>query len=601
MNNNQLYPFERNRYYAGKMLTSADFQAEQTYFNNKRRFVNNLMYGSGIVCGCGVFSLDDLSILVESGVAIDGLGREIVVDSSVVKKLSAVDGFEQLRTNQASLCLKYKESEVHAVYAVNQKESDKEYEYNRISEGYQLFLIDTEDIPEEFQMETEFLTSGILLNDDSFRVELIMPATVCKGKNVKVVLRVTKLTSDSKKLSYRGVLQVPAFRTRSGNHELEIDVEDVTLTEGEVLEREFWMTTQETAALDTNVILKSSSASAFVDGVAVTPVTGFSLKILLADCKPKELVSREIGRMSLEMKNIGGSSDFIRLADLRLVRTDSAYIIEEVKEVNVKKYILAPAQEMLRSSYLDYFEKEAELGDDEPVVVAAQESNRSVERNVNVPEVATGILEIPLGDNARKGDVRYSGEIMHGLGKGNVYIDIGYEYISEDATLGANAKSTIYGNPELFRDDRNLAVDAETAVKVLNDKGSFVVAVKLLQNVDYLVLSYRWVAIKFPAGNDLGLPEDLEGKSIAAETPTVVMGTKESHYFSVKYNNMDSCSLVYELTEPGSGEISSDGIYTSPAKEGVYEILIYCADYPSICTYAYAIVKKKGFDETEEA
>ena len=215
--------------------------------------------------------------------------------------------------------------------------------------------------------------------------------------------------------------------------------------------------------------------------------------------------------------------------------------------------------------------------------------------------MATGILEIPLGDTARKGDICYSGEIMHGLGKGNVYVDIGYEYISEDAALGANAKSTVYGNPDLFRDGANLAVDAETAVKVLNDKGSFVVAVKLLQNVDYLVLSYRWVAIKFPAGNDLGIPEDMEGKSIAAETPTVVMGTKESHYFGVKYNHMDSCSIVYELTEPGSGEISSDGIYTSPAKEGVYEILIYCADYPSICTYAYAIVKKKGLDESEEA
>ena len=601
MNNNQLYPFERNRYYAGKMLTSADFQAEQTYFNNKRRFVNNLMYGVGIVCGCGVFSLDDLSILVESGVAIDGMGREIVVDTSVVKKLSAVDGFEQLRTNQVSLCLKYKESEVHAVYAVNQKESEKEYEYNRISEGYQLFLMDTEDVPEEFEMETEFLTSGVLLNDDSFRVELVMRATVCKGKNVKVVLRVTKLASDSKKLSYRGVLQVPAFQTRSGGYELEVGVEDVTLAEGEVLEREFWMTTQETAALDTNVILKSGSVNAVVDGSTAAAVTGFSMKILLTDMNPRELVSREIGRMSLEMKNIGGTSDFIRLADLRLVRTESAYIIEEVQEVNVKKYVTAPAQEMLRSTYLDYFVKEVDLSGEEPVIVAAKEKERPAAQNMNVPEVATGILEIPLGDLARKGDVRYSGEIMHGLGKGNVYVDIGYEYISEDAALGANAKSTIYGNPDLFRDDANVAVDAETAVKVLNDKGSFVVAVKLLQNVDYLVLSYRWVAIKFPAGNDLGIPEDLEGKSISAETPTVVMGTKESHYFSVKYNNMDSCSLVYELTEPGSGEITADGIYTSPAKEGVYEILIYCADYPSICTYAYAIVKKKGFDELEEA
>ena len=601
MNNNQLYPFERNRYYAGKMLTSADFQAEQTYFNNKRRFVNNLMYGSGIVCGCGVFSLDDLSILVESGVAIDGLGREIVVDSSVVKKLSAVDGFEQLRTNNASLCLKYKENEVHAVYAVNQQNSDHEYEYNRISEGYQLFLMDTEDIPEEFEMETEFLTSGVLLNDDHFRVDLIMPATVCKGKNVKVVLRVTKLSAENSKLSYHGTLQIPAFLTSTGEHELEIGVEDVTLAAGEVLEREYWMTAQDTAALDTNVILKSESANAYVDDAAVSCITGFSLKILLSDCKPRELVNREIGRMSLEMKNIGGTSDFIRLADLRLVRTDNAYIIEEVREAEIKKYITAPAQEMLRSSYMDFFVKEAELGSGEQVEVVKPESERQNAPRANVPEVATGILEIPLGENAHRGDIRYSGEIMHGLGKGNVYVDIGYEYISEDAALGANAKSTIYGNPELFRDEANVAVDAETAVKILNDKGSFVVAVKLLQNVDYLVLSYRWVAIKFPAGNDLGIPEDIEGKSIAAETPTVVMGTKESHYFGVKYNNMESCSLVYELTEPGSGEITADGIYTAPAKEGVYEILIYCADYPSICTYAYAIVKKKGFDESEEA
>ncbi|MGN0343766.1 MAG: hypothetical protein ACI4EC_02275 [Lachnospiraceae bacterium] len=601
MNNNQLYPFERNRYYAGKMLTSADFQAEQTYFNNKRRFVNNLMYGSGIVCGCGVFSLDDLSILVESGVAIDGLGREIVIDSSVVKKLSAIDGFEQLRTNNASLCLKYKESEVHAVYAVNQNESDREYEYNRISEGYQLFLMDTEDIPEEYEMETEFLTSGVLFGDDHFRVELIMPATACKGSNIKVVLRVTKLSSENRRLSYHGALQVPAFYTRTGEHEVEIGVEDVMLAEGEVLEQEYWLAAQETAALDTNVILKSGSASAYEDDVAVSCMTGFSLKILLSDCKPRALVNREIGRMSLEMKNIGGTSEFIRLADLRLVRTDNAYIIEEVREGNIKKYITAPAQEMLRSSYLDYFVKEAELGSDETVVAAPRENERQNVPRTNVPEVATGVLEIPLGDHARKGDIRYSGEIMHGLGKGNVYVDIGYEYISEDASLGANAKSTIYGNPELFQGATDASVNAETAVKILNDKGSFVVAVKLLENVECLVLSYRWVAIKFPAGNDLGIPEDIEGKSIAAETPTVVMGTKESHYFGVKYNHMDSCSLVYELTEPGSGEITADGIYTAPAKEGVYEILIYCADYPSICTYAYAIVKKKGFEESEEA
>ena len=92
MPNSQLYPFERNRYYPGKMLTTADFQAEQSYHIDKLRFMNSLMFGSGIVCGCGVFNLDDLSILIESGVVIDGTGREIIIDSSVVKKLSTVKG-----------------------------------------------------------------------------------------------------------------------------------------------------------------------------------------------------------------------------------------------------------------------------------------------------------------------------------------------------------------------------------------------------------------------------------------------------------------------------------------------------------------------------
>ena len=132
MENRQLLPFERNRYYVGKLLTSADFQAEQAYFNNKRRFLNQLMFGSGIVCGLSVYSLDDLSVMIESGAAIDGLGREIVVENSVVRKLSAIEGFETLSSEHAALCLRYREEAVHPVCTVNRMERDEEYELNRL-------------------------------------------------------------------------------------------------------------------------------------------------------------------------------------------------------------------------------------------------------------------------------------------------------------------------------------------------------------------------------------------------------------------------------------------------------------------------------------
>jgi hypothetical protein len=88
-------------------------------------------------------------------------------------------------------------------------------------------------------------------------------------------------------------------------------------------------------------------------------------------------------------------------------------------------------------------------------------------------------------------------------------------------------------------------------------------------------------------------------QSISAETPTFVMGPKENHYFGVIYHNMEPASVSYELTEPASGEISADGIYTAPSKEGVYEIRIYCTDSQMISTYAYAIVKKKEYDEED--
>ena len=61
MVNRKYYSFERNNYYYGKMLTSRDFQNEQSYMNDKRRLVNRLLHGVGIVYGMDVIEADDSS------------------------------------------------------------------------------------------------------------------------------------------------------------------------------------------------------------------------------------------------------------------------------------------------------------------------------------------------------------------------------------------------------------------------------------------------------------------------------------------------------------------------------------------------------------
>lgn len=597
----KLYPFERNRYYAGKMLTTADFKAEQSYHIGKQKFLNTLMYGAGVVCGMGVFNLDDLSVLIESGAAVDGDGNMIIVDSSVVKKLSAIDGYDRLRSNEAALCIKYEEKDVHSVYSVNRTEKDGEFEYNRVSEGYHLYLEDYNDLPGQIDVDSEFLTTGTLLETEDFKVDLVLPSFACKGSNYRILVKVSKLSNSNVRLNLHTRMQTPSFTTPTDEHEFDIDLTDIYLAKGEIYSKEYWVKAAMADGADTNILVKAGTAEAYVEDNAVSVNDSLSLKILLENTKPRTLINREIGRLSLEMKEMGAAPDFIVLAKLKLVKADSAYVIDEIIERDVKYYIPTPAKEELRAEYLDCFVKKAEILKDETGIggnrFETEKTTRGEQRFSDSPIVATGTLEIPLGDNAKRGEVYYSGEKMHGLGPGNVFVSVGLEAVSDDESLGANAKNTIYGNADLFDNGKKAAIKAETAVKVLNDKGSFLVAAKLEDNVDVLILTYRWVAIKFPAGEDMSLSEKYKGKSIVADNPTVVLGPKESHFFGVKYQNLENVSISYELTEERSGEITPDGVYTAPSKEGVYEIKIYCTDMPYICTYAYAIVKKKDVEE----
>ncbi len=596
MNNNKLYPFERNRYYPGKMLTSADFQAEQDYHINKMRFMNGLMYGSGVICGLGVFSLDDQSVLIESGSAIDGRGREIIVDSTTVKKLSAIEGFDRLTGDVARLSIRFKEQEIHNVYSVNRKEDEKEYEFNRISEGYELFLSDKESVETDYSPETEFLTKETLFKGENYVGEIMVPSTVCKGGNVKIVLEIRKLSGNDVSLNCRGVLEMPAFVTADGEHEIEFSVENLRLAFGDSLKKEYWVRVQDTPAIATELILRSGTGFAFEDDSAISTASNFTLRVILSKLDPMQLVGNAAGKVNLEMRGIGLLDDSVPLADLKIVRTSNNYLIDTITEDTVKNYIMTPAQMMMRNQYLSFFKKEVDLTatrtEGQQQVTSSKGGSRTEFSNI-----ATGTVEVPLGKNARAGDIRYSGEIPHGLGMGNVYVDIGYTYVSDDPGLAANQKCTFYGNPDLFSRKGDPMTDVETAVKVLNEKGNFVVAVRLLKDVDYLTLTFRWVAIRFPSGDEMEITEDYYDKSISVATPTVIMGTKESHFFGVRFNNMKATSITYELTSPGSGEISSDGVYTAPTREGVYEIRIYCTEMPVICTYAYAIVRKKMVGE----
>ena len=600
LKSNQLLPFERNRYYIGKLLTSADFQAEQVYGIHKRRFLNELIYGSGIVCGLGVYSLDDLSIMVESGVAVDGWGREIVVENAVMKKLSAIEGFESLETNRAVLCLRYNEEQVDPVYAISGNERGESYEYNRLREGYELCLLDRDAVAGDILAEPPFLASGTLYEDADYRVSVTVPAVVSCAQRVRMRVTVEQLTDTSDPLYFSAELDVPALGTDDGGHDCEVSFDGVLPGQDKTAVADYWFTASPSPLPDSTIMAGVGDISVRVGDKARSAHDAFLLKLSVSQQTPEQIIAAAIGSVNLEDLAVNGRSEYIELAEFALQRTKNAYIIEGVRESGIKRYIRTNGSAPRRDEYEKWFNAPAQSAAAKNLAASAAAPAAPQQRE---PLIATGVCEIPLPPNAKKDQIVYSDEIVHGLGSGLVFVSAGIEYFSDDPKLGTTARSTVYGDAALFSASSELMIPSiETAVRVMNDRGSFIIAVKLNEPTPLAVLTLRWNAYMPPAGSESSRLGIRDGKSISAVRPTVVMYTRESHYFSVAFKNMEPCTLNYELTEKNSGSITPDGIYTAPGREGIYEIRIYCADMPLISTYAYAVVKKRmgGADEQPE-
>ncbi len=72
--------FSRLQYFHGMLLDENAFKEEQSYHNAKRRFLNRMLHGTGVVCGLELLGKPDgQSIEVSSGLALDCSGNEIWV------------------------------------------------------------------------------------------------------------------------------------------------------------------------------------------------------------------------------------------------------------------------------------------------------------------------------------------------------------------------------------------------------------------------------------------------------------------------------------------------------------------------------------------
>ncbi len=571
MKNTQLYPFERNKYYYGMLLSVENFNAEQKYMNDKRRLINRLLHGSGVVSGLNVVRIDEQTISVESGMALDNTGREIVVASPVTKKLSMINGYNSALSSGSNsyvyLCLEYNEGEQGQAYDLAGGKNGGTHD--KIKEDYSLYLTSVEPEDDINVIRDIYEQSVTVFSDENIRIRHVTPRFVNPMSVFEFRVEIETLTRQFVSFSY-DIQLICATTENDDSSVLTVRFDEMhtekkgrytlsyRLKAGNVED------TDATATVDPSTFLLSYdklSAEGTIAGKSSVSVIGGDIRdAMFLSGYEKDMDS--LLRSSMAKK--------LYLARIDLLNAGETVLIENIRNVPFNQYVVGSQMQsaLLRSLELSLPKDGSESQCAEK---AAAAPSRASDRDIK-----SGICRVDLSSGSLKNKVFYSEDIIHGLGLGSVTILLG---------LVTKNDGTVYGDPEIFKND---IPQVKLAAKLDPTKGSFVVGVMTTATVLDDYIDVKWTAIR-------DVDETLNDKNemkIMIKPNSLVLKPRESKYLEAVCLNMANKTARWSVVPETGGNIDSNGHYTAPVTEGVYEVVAQSAAYPDVKASIMVVVRE---------
>lgn len=525
MKKTRYYPFERNRYFYGKLLTVRDFESEQKYFNDKRRMMNRLLHGSGVLTGLQVVAVDEKSVSVEMGAAIDALGREIVVPSPMTLKLSMMDGFSNNQyAKNVYLCIAYDEKEKEPVHAVanSSVRSDEINDYNRVLESYRLFI--REDAPDPATLPLANLSDQtvVLYQDSQVRVLQTTPRYVNPGQLFEMKLRFEK-TLKAGRLSFQYELAAERVEAIEGTTIVFQEPQDGQESEYEM---KVLLRADSTASVKGTIGVQVSTAVLKLDDRQLELQTQAIGEVQIIGEAVRERLMSDFVKQSLEASLEAPSEPCIYLAKICLVQVGPTYVIESVEQVPFGEYVynssvmyrLAQANEYREETSGQFVTKSKvkTLAPGQPpeFKVNFNKAISELSFDLSIPAgggsgiagMLSGVVDIPIepftkiavSPFGRATKSFFSGEIAHGLGEGNVLIITSLEESSGEAfSEMLSSGDRVYGGAsDVFKGSEFEPDTPEVKIGTIAypQKGTFRIGVKVQQTSEPGNVRVRWWA-----------------------------------------------------------------------------------------------------------
>jgi hypothetical protein len=524
MKNLRYFPFERNLFFKGKLLTVRDFESEQKYFNDKRRLLNRLIYGSGVISGLQVIRVDDKQVSLETGVALDTLGREIVVASPVKMKLSMIDGFKNNDyAKNVYLCIAYDEKGKEQVYSVNNNSSSSEEqsEYNRVMESYKIFIKEEAPDPASFEQSNQFASISLIYDDTQVRIWQSTPRYVNPGEIFELTLHIEK-TIQTPRIEFEYALDSKHFSLNSDKLSFSEPLDGQTTA----YQKTFSLKAGDLPA-KSEITLKSDSAKLSIGDKLLHITSKEAANVIEIITGPvKDRLLADYYDRSLDKAVEFTSDSCIYLAKICLLQMGSTYMIEKIDPVPFGEYIYnttilnklagfdgSGSAGATKASYrAKSTTVELKANEAAKFSVDYNEANQLFNFKLSLPksqkignEVTKGYVDIPVKSKGIKPFSKpeksfFSDEIDHFLGNGQVFVVTGMEELSGDPISGMlnRSEQVYFGDNDVFKDTQFESEINNIAIGTLMypQKGTFRIGVKPQGSTSAASVRVHWWAFK---------------------------------------------------------------------------------------------------------
>lgn len=592
MSNADFFPIERNRYFYGKLLTVRDFEAEQRYTRQKTQLLNRLSMGAGVVCGLGVTAVDDVTLLVESGVALDYQGRMAVLEEPVLRKLQMLDGQEELLGRQtAYLCLAYDENDLEPVNAVGADTGDSR-QYNMTREGSRLYL--TAQPPELsalLEAQGHENICQLYANQELTLVHTV-PEAVCAGEEFQVQVLVVK---NDKTPPVRFRLEGESAFSESENGRLSLEFQESPEEKRRVYSVCFQVKARQlsemdsplfTAGVELDLELGSHSYKNYVEAEAVCRL-----------CAGREqMAAYQRSKDSLD-RRLRGRDLPIYLAKLELINSSGSVFLASVTDLPFRQALGRESvqtgsggPETVTTSVrsLEYWQKP-----DVKAVYQPASGSLHFDFGIPVPEqydyaVAHGTVDLTMPGGLRVNSRVFSEEIPHGLGAGAVDIRLSLEFADQGQ---GGASALLYGSSEVFK-GRSAPVSppwAEAAAVVYPERGTMRIGLWLHDMVEGNRITVHFFAQKPERDTSRILAQRKVSLTISPEFSRVSRGG--SLRLQGEVVGSEDKQIIWAVREENGGAIDRNGSYRAPELPGTYEIIATASADESVTASAFVVVE----------